>query len=79
MDDDRDVTRTQQGDDIDLFEEDNGSHSGANGSRRQTGDSGDASCGPGQSNRLLDLKFSKLNVFSSCRKVDNPFSFTVRR
>lgn len=78
MDDDRDVTRTQQGDDIDLFEEDNGSHSGANGSHRQSGDSGDASCGPGQSNGLK-LKFSRLNIFPSCRKVDNPFSFPVRR
>lgn len=57
MDDERDVSRTQQGDGFDLFEEEGeGSHSGANGSHRQNSDSGDSHCGPGQ-NLLLDELF----------------------
>lgn len=52
MDDDLDVTRTQQGDDIDLFDEGNESHSSTDGSHRQKGDSSDASCGPGNQGSL---------------------------
>ncbi|KAM4628418.1 serine-protein kinase ATM [Polymixia lowei] len=52
MDDDRDVTRTQQGDDIDLLDDDDVPHSSANGSHRQNGDNTDASCGPGAKSML---------------------------
>ncbi|XP_042342685.1 serine-protein kinase ATM [Plectropomus leopardus] len=52
MDDDCDVTRTQQGDGIDLFEEGEESHSGSNGTNRQKGDTSDASCGPGAKSLL---------------------------
>lgn len=46
MDDDLDVTRTQQGDDIDLFDE--GETSNGDGSHRAKGDNSEASCGPGE-------------------------------
>lgn len=52
LDDDRDVTRTQQGDDIDLFEDDEEAHSSTNGTHRQKGDNTDASCGPGKTGPL---------------------------
>lgn len=52
MDDDRDVTRTQQGDDIDLFEDDEEAHSSTNGTHRQKGDNTDTSCGPGKTGPL---------------------------
>lgn len=49
VDDDWDVTRTQQGDDIDLFEDGEESHgSSTNGTHRQKGDNTDTSCGPGK-------------------------------
>lgn len=48
MDDDGDVTRTQQGDDLDLFDEGKELHGSTNGSHRQKGDNSDASCGPGK-------------------------------
>ncbi|XP_034724062.1 serine-protein kinase ATM [Etheostoma cragini] len=54
MDDDLDVTRTQQGDDIDLFDEGEESHSSTNGTCRQTGDNSDTSCGPGARSLLAD-------------------------
>lgn len=47
MEEDWDVTRTQQGDDIDLFDDGDESHSGANGSHRQMGDNSDTTSGPG--------------------------------
>lgn len=53
MDDDWDVTRTQQGDDIDLFEDGEESHSSTNGNQRQTGENNDAACGPGKDEFLL--------------------------
>lgn len=46
------MTRTQQGDDIDLFDDGDESHSSANGTHRQTGDNNDASCGPGKKESL---------------------------
>ncbi|KAG7478644.1 serine-protein kinase ATM [Solea senegalensis] len=46
-DDDFDMTRTQQGDDIDLFEDGEESHSSNDGTHRHKGDNTDASCGPG--------------------------------
>lgn len=46
MDDDWEVTRTQQGEDIDLFEDDEESHSSTNG--RQPGDNTDTFGGPGK-------------------------------
>lgn len=56
VDDEWDVSRTQQGDRFDLFEEEgDGSHSSSNGSHRQNGESGDAHCGPGQNLQLDDL------------------------
>ncbi|KAF1393857.1 hypothetical protein PFLUV_G00020400 [Perca fluviatilis] len=54
MDDDWDVTRTQQGDDIDLFDEGEESHSSTNGTHRQKGDNSDTSCGPGARSLLAD-------------------------
>ncbi|KAE8295481.1 Serine-protein kinase ATM [Larimichthys crocea] len=54
MDDDWDVTRNQQGDDIDLFDDGEGSHSSTNGSHRQKGDNSDSSCGPGAKSLLAD-------------------------
>ncbi|KAM9358741.1 serine-protein kinase ATM [Symphorus nematophorus] len=54
MDDDWDVTRTQQGDDLDLFDDGEESHSGSNGHNRQKGDNSDASCGPGAKSLLAD-------------------------
>jgi len=53
MDDDLDVTRNQQGDNIDLFDEGNESHSSTNGTRRQMGDNSEASCGPGKGSLFL--------------------------
>ncbi|XP_034556513.1 serine-protein kinase ATM [Notolabrus celidotus] len=54
LDADMDVTRTQQGDDIDLFEDDEEPHSSANGTQRQTGDNNDNPCGPGAKSLLAD-------------------------
>lgn len=48
MDDDWEVTRTQQGDDIDLFEDGEESHSSTNGTHRQLGENIDIFCGPGK-------------------------------
>ncbi|XP_022624615.1 serine-protein kinase ATM [Seriola dumerili] len=53
-DDDRDVTRTQQGDDIDLFEDGEEAHSSTNETHRQKGDNTDASCGPGAKSLLAE-------------------------
>lgn len=52
MDDDCDMTRTQQGDDIDLFDEGKESHSSANGSHRQKRDNSDTTSGPGKQGSL---------------------------
>ncbi|KAM6987939.1 serine-protein kinase ATM isoform 2-T2 [Tautogolabrus adspersus] len=54
MDVDWDVTRTQQGDTIDLFEDDEESHSSTNGTQRQTGDNSDTTHGPGAKSMLAD-------------------------
>ncbi|XP_037632338.1 serine-protein kinase ATM isoform X2 [Sebastes umbrosus] len=55
MDDDLDVTRNQQGDDIDLFDEgEESTSSSTNGNHRQKGDNSDASCGPGAKSLLAD-------------------------
>lgn len=57
VDDERDISKTQQGDGFDLFEEEgDGSHSSASGSHQHNGDSGDTHCGPGQ-DLLLDEQF----------------------
>ncbi|KAM7399540.1 hypothetical protein PAMP_018806 [Pampus punctatissimus] len=53
-DDDCDVTRTQQGDDIDLFDDGEEPHSSTNGNHRQKGDNTDALCGPGAKSLLAD-------------------------
>ncbi|KAM7413396.1 hypothetical protein PAMA_020672 [Pampus argenteus] len=53
-DDDFDVTRTQQGDDIDLFDDGEEPHSSTNGNHRQKGDNADAPCGPGAKSLLAD-------------------------
>ncbi|KAM3874841.1 serine-protein kinase ATM [Diretmus argenteus] len=54
MDDDCDMTRTQQGGDIDLMDECDEPHSSTNGAHRQTGDNTDASCGPGAKSLLAE-------------------------
>ncbi|XP_059186754.1 serine-protein kinase ATM [Centropristis striata] len=55
MDDDwGDVTRTQQGEDMDLFDDGEEPHSSTNGTRRQKGENGDAACGPGAKSLLAD-------------------------
>ncbi|XP_022052894.2 serine-protein kinase ATM isoform X1 [Acanthochromis polyacanthus] len=54
MDDDLEMTRTQQGDDVDLFDEGEESHSSSNGTQRQKGDNNDTSCGPGAKSLLAD-------------------------
>ncbi|KAK5868357.1 hypothetical protein PBY51_009383 [Eleginops maclovinus] len=55
MEEDWDVTRTEQGDDIDLFEEGGESHSSSsNGTHRQQGDSSEGSCGPGAKSLLAE-------------------------
>lgn len=48
MDDDFDVTRTQQGDDFDLFEDGEEPHSSTNGVHTQKGANADTACGPGR-------------------------------
>ncbi|KAG7226115.1 hypothetical protein INR49_018726 [Caranx melampygus] len=53
LDDDRDMTRTQQGDNIDLFEDDEEAHSSTNGTHRQKGDT-ETSCGPGAKSLLAE-------------------------
>ncbi|XP_031716383.1 serine-protein kinase ATM isoform X1 [Anarrhichthys ocellatus] len=62
MDDDLDVTRTQQGDDIDLFDEGDESHSSTDGSHRQKGDNSEASCGPGAKSLLADDHLAQQDV-----------------
>ncbi|XP_068173804.1 serine-protein kinase ATM isoform X3 [Antennarius striatus] len=53
MDEAWDMSKAQQGDDIDLFDEGHESHSSSsNGSHRQKGDNTDASCGPGAKSLL---------------------------
>ncbi|XP_060928737.1 serine-protein kinase ATM isoform X1 [Limanda limanda] len=54
VDDDWEVTRTQQGDDVDLFEDGEEPHSSTNGTHRQKGDGTDASCGPGAKSLLAE-------------------------
>ncbi|XP_068564532.1 serine-protein kinase ATM [Cebidichthys violaceus] len=62
MDDDMDVTRTQQGDNIDLFDEGEESHSSTDGSHRQKGDNSEASCGPGAKSLLADDHLAQQDV-----------------
>uniref|UniRef100_A0A8C4HHC9 ATM serine/threonine kinase n=1 Tax=Dicentrarchus labrax TaxID=13489 RepID=A0A8C4HHC9_DICLA len=52
--DDWDVSRTQQGDDMNLFDDGEESHSSGNGTHRQKGDNNDATCGPGAKSLLAD-------------------------
>ncbi|XP_035535894.1 serine-protein kinase ATM isoform X2 [Morone saxatilis] len=52
--DDWDVSRTQQGGDMDLFDDGEESHSSGNGTHRQKGDNNDATCGPGAKSLLAD-------------------------
>ncbi|XP_044057149.1 serine-protein kinase ATM isoform X1 [Siniperca chuatsi] len=54
MDDDWDMSRTQQGDNIDLFDDGEESHCSTNGTQRQKGDNSDTSCGPGAKSLLAD-------------------------
>ncbi|XP_033952949.1 serine-protein kinase ATM [Pseudochaenichthys georgianus] len=53
MEEDWDVSRTQQGDDIDLFEEGDESTS-SNGTHRPQGDGSEGSCGPGAKSLLAE-------------------------
>ncbi|XP_076001414.1 serine-protein kinase ATM isoform X2 [Genypterus blacodes] len=53
-DDDLDMTRTQQGDDIDLFEDDQEPHSSTAATQRQKGENPDAPCGPGAKSLLTE-------------------------
>ncbi|XP_054470748.1 LOW QUALITY PROTEIN: serine-protein kinase ATM [Anoplopoma fimbria] len=63
MEDDCDVTRTQQGDVIDLFDEGEESHSSSNGgSHRQKGDNSEASCGPGAKSLLAEDHLAQQDV-----------------
>ncbi|KAM8905494.1 serine-protein kinase ATM [Spinachia spinachia] len=59
-DHDLDVTRTQQGDDIDLFDE--GEISSTDGSHGVKGDNGEASCGPGAKSLLADDRLAQQDV-----------------
>ncbi|XP_029372822.1 serine-protein kinase ATM isoform X2 [Echeneis naucrates] len=55
FDDDRDGTRTQQGGDVDLFEDGEEAHtSSSNGTPRLKRDNTDASCGPGAKSLLAE-------------------------
>ncbi|KAK2847025.1 hypothetical protein Q5P01_010024 [Channa striata] len=54
MDDDCDTTRTQQRDDIDLFEDGEESHSSTSGTQRPIGDSSETFCGPGAKSLLAE-------------------------
>ncbi|KAF0030872.1 hypothetical protein F2P81_017603 [Scophthalmus maximus] len=55
VDDDCDVTRTQPGDDFDLFEDGEESHSSSSsGAHRPKGENTDASCGPGAKSLLAE-------------------------
>ncbi|XP_026219215.1 serine-protein kinase ATM [Anabas testudineus] len=54
MDDDLEVTRTQQGDDFDLFEDDEEPHSSTKGTQRQLADNTDTFCGPGAKSLLAE-------------------------
>ncbi|XP_039987125.1 serine-protein kinase ATM [Xiphias gladius] len=54
VDDDWDVTRTQEEDDIDLFEDGEESHSSTNGTHGQKGENTDAACGPGAKSLLAE-------------------------
>ncbi|XP_068601356.1 serine-protein kinase ATM [Brachionichthys hirsutus] len=54
MDETWDVSKIQPGDDADLFDEGNESHSSGSGSHRQKGDASDASRGPGAKSLLAD-------------------------
>ncbi|XP_074534953.1 serine-protein kinase ATM [Halichoeres trimaculatus] len=54
LDADWDVTRTQQGDNNDLFEDNEEPQSSSNGTQRQTGDNCDNPCGPGAKSLLAD-------------------------
>ncbi|XP_030248293.1 serine-protein kinase ATM isoform X3 [Sparus aurata] len=63
MDDDLEVTRTQQGDGSDLFDEDiESSSSSSNGHHRKQGDNSDASCGPGAKSLLADDHLAQQDV-----------------
>ncbi|KAM4566592.1 serine-protein kinase ATM isoform 3-T3 [Odontesthes bonariensis] len=55
MDDDWETTRTQTaGDNVDLFDDDEESHSSTNGTHRLAGDNADTSCGPGAKSLLAE-------------------------
>nr|XP_020455917.1 serine-protein kinase ATM [Monopterus albus] len=54
IDVDGEITRTQQGDDIDLFEDGEESHSSNNGTHRQKGENTDTSYGPGATSLLAE-------------------------
>ncbi|XP_047449742.1 serine-protein kinase ATM isoform X2 [Mugil cephalus] len=54
MDDDFEVTRTHQGDDFDLFEDGEESHSGTSGAHRQNGANSDTTYRPGAKSLLAD-------------------------
>uniref|UniRef100_A0A8C2X029 non-specific serine/threonine protein kinase n=1 Tax=Cyclopterus lumpus TaxID=8103 RepID=A0A8C2X029_CYCLU len=62
MGDDLDVSRTQLGDDIDLFDEGEESHSSTNETRRQKGDNREASCGPGAKSLLAEDHLAQQDV-----------------
>lgn len=47
MDDEWEVTKTQQGDDVDLFDDEEEPHSSTNGTHRQDRANADTSSGPG--------------------------------
>uniref|UniRef100_UPI003AAD459E serine-protein kinase ATM n=1 Tax=Centroberyx gerrardi TaxID=166262 RepID=UPI003AAD459E len=54
MDDDWDMSRTQQAGDIDLFDDGEEPHTSTNGTHRQKGDNTDTSCGPGAKSLLAE-------------------------
>ncbi|XP_041660775.1 serine-protein kinase ATM isoform X2 [Cheilinus undulatus] len=54
VDADWDVSRTQQGDEMDLFEDEEESHSSTNGTQIQKGDNSDYACGPGAKSLLAE-------------------------
>lgn len=59
MDDEWEMTRTQQGHDVDLFDDGEEPQSSTNGNHRPKGDNTDTSCGPGMSGPFLVCSFLK--------------------
>ncbi|XP_028274525.1 serine-protein kinase ATM isoform X2 [Parambassis ranga] len=58
MDDEWEVTKTQQGDDVDLFDDEEEPHSSTNGTHRQNRANTDTSSGPGAKSLLADSQLA---------------------